>query len=461
MGKKRIFTIGFDLPGNDFDYIPFDSDQTLLDADIILFKPMLGSCFSDKKHQGKKLLSEDDSFSAKKHLGHWRSEILAAINAGKLVIIYLAKPDECYGYTGQKQRDKGITTSFVEDLSSYDVLPDITVSSKSGKEVRLEKNTQFLAGYWKEFSEISPYEVQIAGKFTQIILKTRTGEKNIGARIENKNGGNLLFLPPLRYNEEEFTRFNKKTQEAYWNQKGIQFGKRLVSALLALEGALRESSRIPPPPDWSMDSRYSLSSENQIGEQIEVIRGEIGKLSERKMKFENELAQAGNLRKLLYEQGGPLEVVVREALTIFGFKAMPIAEGDSEFDAIFIDPAGRRCLGEVEGKDNKQINIDKFSQLERNIQEDFQREGITEHAKAVLFGNAFRLNPIEERNEFFTTKCMTAAKRIKAALVRTPDMFAPAKYLKEHPEDEKYAAQCREAIITTEGEMVVFPIVPH
>jgi len=34
--RKRIFTVGFDLPGSEFEYIKFDSDQTLLDADIIL-----------------------------------------------------------------------------------------------------------------------------------------------------------------------------------------------------------------------------------------------------------------------------------------------------------------------------------------------------------------------------------------------------------------------------------------
>ena len=31
-----------------------------------------------------------------KHLDHWRSEQVAAVKAGKLVIVYLAKPRECY-----------------------------------------------------------------------------------------------------------------------------------------------------------------------------------------------------------------------------------------------------------------------------------------------------------------------------------------------------------------------------
>jgi hypothetical protein len=119
-----------------------------------------------------------------------------------------------------------------------------------------------------------------------------------------------------------------------------------------------------------------------------------------------------------------------------------------------------RCLGEVEGKDTKAINIDKFSQLERNLHEDFAREDVTKYAKGVLFGNAFRLAPLGERVEFFTEKCLSAAKRVGAALVRTPDLFAPAKYIKENPADRDYRRQCRDAILNSQGDVVTFPTPP-
>ena len=146
-------------------------------------------------------------------------------------------------------------------------------------------------------------------------------------------------------------------------------------------------------------------------------------------------------------------------MTLFGFTVQPFTEGKSEFDAVFFSAEGR-CLGEVEGKDNKPINIDKFSQLERNLQEDFARDEVSEHAKGVLFGNAYRLKSIGERDEFFTAKCLSAAKRIGAALVRTPDLFAPARYLKEHPIDADYAEKCGAAIFSAQGEVVQFPPPP-
>lgn len=148
-----------------------------------------------------------------------------------------------------------------------------------------------------------------------------------------------------------------------------------------------------------------------------------------------------------------------EAMRLFGFDARSFSGGDSEFDGIFVAPEGR-CLGEVEGRDNKSINIDKFSQLERNLQEDFARDEVNEYAKGLLFGNAIRLKQPAERGDFFTTKCVSAANRASAALIRTPDLFAPAKYLKEH-DDAEYARACREVIFSTVGTVVAFPPPPE
>ena len=94
-----------------------------------------------------------------------------------------------------------------------------------------------------------------------------------------------------------------------------------------------------------------------------------------------------------------------------GFKADSFDDGKSEFDAVFSSTEGR-FIGEAEGRDNKAINIDKFSQLMRNLHEDFDREEVLEIANGVLFGNGYRLNTPEERGELFTEKCLKEAKRI-------------------------------------------------
>ena len=95
-----------------------------------------------------------------------------------------------------------------------------------------------------------------------------------------------------------------------------------------------------------------------------------------------------------------------------------------------------------------------------NILEDFDRENVSEMAKGVLFGNAHRLLPLHERKEWFTAKCIAAAKRNGIALVRVPDLFFIVRYLSTN-NDPEFAVECRKAILVTHGEIVEFPKVPE
>jgi len=463
MAKHRIFTVGFDLPGDEFEYVNFDSDATLLDADIILFEPTLGNASGSGTYNGKTLLDEYSSFSAKQRLDHWRSEIVAAVKAGKLVIVYLAKPRECYRHTGQKQHSgtgrSRVATNIVTEVSSYEAIPNLkAVTPKSGTEMQIDKDAKYLASYWSEFASYSPYEVEIEGDFKHVLLRSRAGNRTLGAALRSATGV-LLFLPPIRYDQKTFLRYDKKSEESYWTKEALQFGKRLVAALVALADSLKQSGESTPPPTWVAESKFRFASEGHLESEISECSAGIATLQAKRAALGDSLVQAGSLRRLLFEQGKPLEGAILEALRLLGFDAQPFADGESEFDSVFVSPEGR-CLGEAEGKDNKAVNIDKFSQLERNLQEDFARDNVTVYAKGALFGNAFRLLPLQDRGEFFTDKCISAAKRVKAALVRTPDIFAPAKYLKENPNDVEYAKQCREAIFRSDDEIVVFPDPP-
>lgn len=153
------------------------------------------------------------------------------------------------------------------------------------------------------------------------------------------------------------------------------------------------------------------------------------------------------------------ESAVLEALRIFEFRAENYKDPESEVDVLFVDPDGEQLLGEAEGKNDKAVNIDKLDQLNRNVQEEFAKRSDTKYSKGVLFGNAFRLTPLTERGEYFTDKCKAGAARLGFALVRTPDLFPVAKYLKEN-RDPDFARKCRAEILNTSGKVVVFPPIP-
>ncbi len=147
-------------------------------------------------------------------------------------------------------------------------------------------------------------------------------------------------------------------------------------------------------------------------------------------------------------------------MKLMGFKANRFREADSEFDAV-LECFDGRCIGEVEGRDNRAIGIAKMRQLQDNIFDDLDRSDVSEPAKGILFGNAFRLSlPSERTEEHFTAKCVTAAKRYGTALIRTCDLFVVAKALTDNY-DEDFASACRSAILAANGAVVEFPPAPE
>lgn len=293
----------------------------------------------------------------------------------------------------------------------------------------------------------------------EVLVKTRAGNRTVGSCIR-KGRGALLAVPALYLEDQPFVKTKKVEgkEESYWTKAAQVFGRQFASTLVALAETLASEGSVTPPPDWTHDDTYRVPEEASIELRIKEVTEEILKFEEQQRTLEVQLEGAGGLRRLLFEQGKPLEHAVLQALECFGFDATSFKADGSEFDAVFSSPEGR-FIGEVEGKDSKAINIDKFSQLERNLSEDFAREGVDQFAKGVLFGNAYRLQPLVGRENFFTEKCRTAAVRLGVALVRTPDLFAPCRYLKSQ-DDSDYARRCREVILATVGDIVVFPDPP-
>lgn len=285
------------------------------------------------------------------------------------------------------------------------------------------------------------------------MVLTKSGEKVVGAILSGK--GNMICLPNIEWDQ---TALVTKSGEA-WTKAADKFTLKLRDAILSIDAAVRTDSEGTPEPDWAKADTFRLAMEAETEKQILGLGSKIETLVKEREEKRDALRKHTSLRALLFEKGKPLEEAVRDALSILGFDCESFKEGDSEFDAVFVNKEGR-FIGEVEGKDSKAINVDKYSQLERNINEDLARDEITVPAKGVLIGNAHRLLPPSERGEYFTEKVLAAARRTRCALVRTPDLFTVARYLKDSPNDT-FARQCCKAIAAADGAVVVFPEVPE
>jgi len=158
------------------------------------------------------------------------------------------------------------------------------------------------------------------------------GARVVGAAV-SKGVGTLLFLPPLDLEDEELIRYEEESDQRFWTDEAIKLGKRLLGSLVALHQSFKSESSVTPPPEWSNATTYRLQMETEIEAEIGQRTDKISEVQAEKNQLEEELAAAVKLRRLLFEQGKPLEKVVLEALELMGFSAEGFDDGESEFDA--------------------------------------------------------------------------------------------------------------------------------
>lgn len=470
MAKKKIVSVGFKLANNDVTPLSFRSKASLLDWDVILFREdiieFLYSDRSSNNYQGKPSLSESTSFQLKEAVQHWRREILDAVNCGKTVFYFLEQYRDFYIDTGQRQYSgtgrNQKTTRIVSPYDNYKCLPlDISVTPRQGQEMILApQGAEFLSTYWQDFSSISEYKVTLDSKQTKSLLYTKHGNNEVASYITTKSSGSLILLPYIDLENEEFTEEVELDDgwSSCWSEKGYQFGAKLVSSLINVDMQLRKSTENTVEPEWARSDIYAFTKETVLRKKILELNEKIALLDIEKAHCLAELEGAGALRGLLYHTGKPLEASILEGLQTLGFEASNYEDDTKEFDVIFESAEGR-LIGEAEGKDNKAINITKLRQLALNIHEDLERDEVSSPAKGVLFGNAYRLKPISDRDQPFTDKCLLSSKTSSTALVHTPDLFRVVHYVKES-NDAAFAAQCRKLLVETVG-FVEFPLTPY
>ncbi len=466
---KKILTVGFELASDDVTYEDFESRGSLLDWDIVMVKPTITGFISyAEQYKGKPSLSDSQSFRLKESCEHWRREIRQAVESGRTVIVFLPQIEEVYIDTGERQHSgtgrNRATTRIVTLYSNYHCIPAaLDPTSSHGSAVKLApKGAEILAPYWVEFGAHSEYKVLLNDKVGPACLLTKNGSKAVGVLLRSQtSNGSLVCVPDIDFYRDDFLEDDEGADDGSgvgWTAEASQFAARLVSSAVALDTALRSADEITPEPTWATDLSFSLAIETELRAHLLEAESLLEQAQKRKEELVQKLSLAGQLRGLLYEKGKPLEKAIIEALKLMGFKAESFKEAESEFDVVFQSKEGR-LIGEAEGKDSKAINVDKLRQLTMNIHEDLQRDEVTAPAKAVLFGNGFRLAPVSDRAVQFTDKCVLAAKSSNTALVATQDLFHVAKYFSGQ-EDEAFAASCRKALLNGSG-LTSFPVPPE
>ena len=460
MSKKRILTIGLELASNTVTHSKFREKRSLLDWDIILFKPQIFEFYDhEDTYQGKPYLNEDDSFRLTESCEHWKRQIKLAFDAGKTIVVFATNLYEVFVDTGNRDRSgtgrNEKTTILVQTFNNYHSLPlNLDPIESHGTRMKLSTDgNRWLAPYWNKFGHHSSYKVFFEEPTVPPCIVTSDGNKAVGAIFKSANStGTLVVLPDIEFEPDRF--FVEEDEDMRYTSEAEQFAIRFLQCVTALDQQLQRRGNTTPTPSWALGKDYVLEPELLLKRELDEAKKREELARSQREELEKKCSAIGEYRALLYEKGIPLENAIAKALDLMGFKTSSFEASDSQIDVIFVSEEGR-LVGEAEGKDNRAINIEKFRQLSLNIQEDFERNEVLTPAKPVLFGNPFRLEVPEERDGPFTEKCKSAAALNSTALVFTPDLFHVVKYLLHH-DDPSYSNECRRTILETVGR-VTFP----
>ena len=415
---RNVVSVGYNIPGDTVESLEFKSNDSILNADIIVFAPSMSGYSGYESYAGKTLLNDADSALLREHVQHWRSELNISLQHGKTVFVIFSEAECCYYHTGRREfsgtgRSRSIT-DVVESFDPYSVIPMLSQPHRSrGERIRPTQNVDQLNSYWQEFDAFSYYNAYL-DNLSIASLVTQTGDKAVGGIARFKElKGTLVVLPPVNFQlmvgeraEQLWKKRKGSISSATIGRAEASVGKQFVNALIQIDKAVRIQTERTPAPNWILQGEFALQEEVVFEKELASIEQKIVELQNARLVATRKLEEAGNLKSLLYETGVPLESSLLEALRLLGFQAENYRDSESEFDVLFVDTEGNRLLGEAEGKTDKAINIEKLDQLNRNVQEEFAKRPGAKYSKGVLFGNAFRLIRLEERGEFFTEKSL-------------------------------------------------------
>lgn len=463
---KKIVGVGMFIPTKgDDEYVRLDSHSSLSDYDIAIFRPSFRDTnyttdYGHEAYEGKTLYGKKSSIEISENTAHWKAEIQTILANGKNVYIILCQKEDFYIYTGTKEFSgtgkSQRTTNHVTPFDNYRFLPDYANKVNNSKGKTVVPIHIIIKQYYEAFKERIDYECYIKSHNEGAIplFTTKNKDKILGL-IERKDKGSIIFLPDIFFGYDY--EYDEDDEE---NNKDYKIGTIFLDHILKIDKIISGDVTKTPTPDWINHKNYELKEAERTKGKIKASEQKIIEIQKEIEELNDSLENQENLKGLLYETGKPLESAVIQGLKLLGYSAENYDDGKLELDQVINSPEGNRYIGECEGKDNRDIDITKFRQLQDSLNEDFEREVVTEKAFGILFGNPQRLISPSNRTLDFTDKCKRGAEREKIALIKTADLFKVAKYLLEN-DNEAFKKLCREEIHNQLGKVVKFPVIPE
>ena len=209
-------------------------------------------------------------------------------------------------------------------------------------------------------------------------------------------------------------------------------------------------------PKWLDEYEVQLETLNPFRSELERLDREINTLESRKQEILEKMEATMRLVDLLVEIGLGLASAARTGMDTLGFECSPsgIAEDGHTFDLLLEDKNARRAVIRAASDDSGPIHVTEIEKLVEAI----ESRKLRVRPKGILIGNASRLTPPTERDQWFDPECLDLARRHDFCLIPSFELFTAVCHVlhkahSEHIDDLK--ASLRREIIECDSLFVL------
>jgi len=439
--KLRILSVGLQLEHDQITNADLLEARSLHDFDVVLIDPTrVIDLFSVRQAivemmDGYRVIKWDNigtGHRIARNINRRKLEARQFLKCGRLLICILRALDVAYlcSHVGDapnpREEDKWVNNYGWFPLQYSDSVDFLLPAS--GDKISLSDSASPFASYFNDFNCQLCYEAYLREEGKPFYFENfHTIADTYGgfpvAFTFELDAGQVVFLPPVENSDP------KKLADV------------LLGCILTNRGTIEQTE----PPPWLSDYKASVPGLLQLEQEMETHTVNLQKLTAQLDDLGEQKAEKEKYLKLLYEQGKfQLEPVVRDALSLLGFTAK---EADPS-DGLLVSHEGAALL-EVEGKDDKAVNIDKCRQLLDYVVDD---ETKTQQAKkGILVGNGFRLKNLGERTEQFTRRAIESATGNHFCLLTSEILFHLVCQVLEKPDNGELKTQIRKQLLATDG----------
>ena len=469
---KKIIGMGvkhFYLRDEHVSLYSSSDNVSLIDGDMLLFSPKFFNYphLNQKQFDGEQLLTKDQSALFRDEFQYWQIEMEIAIKKKKTIFVFCEQPKRFYFYS-----ESLICPDFF--IGSL-LLLDLPYLKKyrliSGKEIKYHNKNTILKPLWKNFQKYFWHKIAFQKEyfskdvyFVPKNFNLKDGESEVfGGIIRTPYDGFVVVLPAINFKHPDFVSGlqHSKTgvQKIYDEEKLLNLSHQLIQHIIQIDYTLKSYYTLTPAPAWSNQDEFKINTASKIEKDISNLQAKIQKLDQNRTHLEKRLEREKIPHRLLFENGKPLREAVINCLKLIGFNTTSHYDKQFQFDVICEAEEGI-CLGEIEDKDNKAVEVDKISQLIKALKKYIKNENIKTPLKGVIFGNGYRFEEPDKRPNQFTNECIKIANQQNISLVCTTDLFYISQHLKNHL-DISFATKCRQAILSTKGVVPFDSLLKH